>query len=57
VTSAPECQWNEWRKECGGGLFTMKSFTEKEAIALRLVILASIQFILSDLFSQHNIKP
>jgi hypothetical protein len=38
-----EDQWKEWRKECSAALFTMKCFTEKEAKALRWVIIDPLQ--------------
>jgi hypothetical protein len=41
ATSPEEVRWKEWEKECGGRLFAMKCFTEKEAKALRSVIIAS----------------
>ena len=41
ATSPEEERWKEWEKECGGRLFAMKCFTEKEAKALRSVIIAS----------------
>ena len=44
-TSPAEERWKIWRKECGGALFTMECFTEKEAKALRLVNITSILFI------------
>jgi hypothetical protein len=51
TTCLTEDWWKEWRKECSAGLFIIKCFAEKEAKALRLVIIASILFILFDLFS------
>jgi hypothetical protein len=57
ATSPKGGRWRRWRKEWNGGLFTMKSFDEREAKALRPVIIASILFIFVDLFSQHSVKP
>ena len=50
ATSPAEERWKEWRKECRGMLFAMKCLSEKEAKAVRLVIIASILFVLLDLF-------
>jgi hypothetical protein len=56
ATSPAEKRWDRWSKECGAGLFIMEPFSEREAKALTSVIIASILFILFDLFSQLNIK-
>lgn len=56
ATSLAGSRWKRWRKECGGGLFIMESFNEREVKALRSVIVASILFILFDSIPQHNIK-
>jgi hypothetical protein len=50
ATSPAEERWKEWTKECRGMLFAMKCLSEKEAKAVRLVIIASILFVLLDLF-------
>jgi hypothetical protein len=51
ATSPAEERWKEWTKECRGMLFAMKYFSEREAKALRSVIIASILLILFDLLS------
>jgi hypothetical protein len=52
TTSPEDGSWKRWSNVCNAGLFIMECFTEKEAKALRSVIIASILFILFDLFSQ-----
>ena len=55
TTSPADERWKCWSKECNAGLFIMQCVSEKEAKALRSVIVASILFILFDLFSQQNV--
>lgn len=52
TTSLADGGWKRWSKECHAGLFIMQCFTEKEAKALRSVIIPSIVLSLTYSYSK-----